>query len=71
MIDLDKLDELEAQATPAPLNDAAYSENGHLVFDFAEIEDHVFLIALRNAYPAMSAELRRLRAENERLKEDA
>ena len=74
MIDLDKLDKLEAQATPGEwtrcsheANTGNYCDCGNVnkgdewLFDAYTPKDAAFVVALRNAYPDMAAELRRLR----------
>lgn len=73
MIDLDKLERLEKAASPSPWSIAmapphgfgqtVYCENNsHPVGDFDDDPSASFLVELRNAAPALFAELRRLRA---------
>ena len=76
MYDLDKLDELERAATPAPWTEEKLCDGRRYlkheedcitisVGIIAKESDCDFLAALRNDYPEMAAELRRLRAEYE------
>lgn len=81
-VDLDRLDALHAAATPARWSvkhNAKHEEsrvyagtNQRAVFDgrllLGQHEDAELAVALHNAWPAISAELRRLRAENEKLR---
>ena len=81
MIDLDKLDKLHEAATPAPIevegdivlkreaDGTSYHYSDWEVAAFSMIENAKQYVALRNAYPQMAAELRRLRAENARMRE--
>ena len=73
MIDLDKLERLEKAAFPSPWSidmepghgswQRVFSErNGYHVGYFDDDPNTSFLVALRNAAPALFAELRRLRA---------
>ena len=68
MIDLDKLERLEKAAFPSPwsrhsLWPVVYCEtNRYQVGDFDDDPSASFVVALRNAAPALFAELRRLRA---------
>lgn len=70
MIDLDKLERLEKAAFPSPWSidmervvTTVYCEtNGHHVGGFDDDPSASFLVALRNAAPALFAELRQLRA---------
>jgi len=70
MIDLDKLERLEKAAFPSPWSidmdrvvTTVYCEtNGHHVGGFDDDPSASFIVALRNAAPALLAELRRLRA---------
>lgn len=72
--DLDKLDELHAAATPEPWeyeNDTRFLRHGvHIGKDeyvsFAYGANGELTATLRNAYPSLSADLRRLREENDR-----
>ncbi len=71
-IDIDKLEALERAATPAPwVYDDGLSRSfprarpetvGPFGADAARTGDCIFLVELRNAAPALIAELRRLRA---------
>ena len=74
-IDIDKLEALERAATPAPWvyddgietdGDTQYRERPEIVGPFgadaARTDDCIFLAELRNAAPALIAEVRRLRA---------
>lgn len=72
MIDLDKLERLEKAAFPSPWSidmepnhgfwQVVYCEtNRYQVGDFDDDPSASFIVALRNAAPALFAELRRLR----------
>lgn len=71
------LDELHAKTTPGPLDEDL--EGGRFVTagnpcdhatksiaEFFDIDDMLFFIAAHNAWPAVSAEIKRLREENEK-----
>ena len=73
MIDLDKLEKLEKAAFPSPWSidmepnhgfwQVVYCEtNRYQVGDFDDDPSASFIVALRNAAPALFAEMRRLRA---------
>ena len=76
MIDLDKLEKLEKAAFPSPWSidmepghgswQRVFSErNGYQVGDFDDDPSASFIVALRNAAPALFAEVRRLRVIEE------
>ncbi len=76
MIDLDKLERLEKAAFPSPWSidmepghgfwQTVYCENNRYhVGDFDDDPSASFIVALRNAAPALFAEMRRLRAIEE------
>jgi hypothetical protein len=80
VINIDKLEALERAATPAPwVYDDGIEQDEHTQHrerpetvgpfgaDAARADDCIFLVELRNAAPALIAELRRLRSENETL----
>ena len=64
-VDLDKLEALEKAATPGPWD----SHNIRRYFLFVG-PNQDFTLALRNAAPALLAEVRELRENNQRLKDE-